>query len=273
MLDGMASSRRTDVSSGRWVRDGLRPEWLEAAHDREEAQALVLGLLLAEDRKLRKSELEFLEQTAGMESAALAVRWADALQGLHSARKIALVDVCIPTLRGLSYEEYVRFAGMAGRLVESDAQVTLFEFMLQHVVRRHLASHFEEPGFPKVKYHRMAELGDEANVLLSAMARVERSPEEARAAWEEAANEWGLADHWQPRLLPPEQCGPARQQRALERFDAAAPIVKKQLLRLCGLVVAEDGVLTSRECELLRATGDAIGCGIPPFVGDLKLEP
>jgi hypothetical protein len=123
-----------------------------------------------------------------------------------------------------------------------------------------------------MKYHRMVELGDEANVLLSAMARLERSPSEAEAAWEVAAKEWGHADHWQPRLLLPEQCGPGQQQRALECFDLAAPIVKKQLLRLCGLVVAEDGVLTSRECELLRATGDAIGCGIPPFVGELKLE-
>jgi len=272
LLDGMASAQRTHVSSGRWLRDGLRPEWLEAAHDRDEAQALVFALLLSQDNELRKEELAFLEKSAGGASAELAVRWADELRGLHSARKIALVDVCIPTLRGLSHEEYVRFAELARRLVESDARVTLFEFMLQHVVRRHLASHFEQLGFPKMKYHRMVELGDEANVLLSAMARLERSPSEAEAAWEVAAKEWGHADHWQPRLLLPEQCGPGQQQRALECFDLAAPIVKKQLLRLCGLVVAEDGVLTSRECELLRATGDAIGCGIPPFVGELKLE-
>lgn len=272
MLERGAGPRRTNLAAGRWVRDGLRPEWLEAAHDREEAQALVFGLLLAEDDRLRRGELDFLETTAGRVAAELAVRWVDELRGLHSARKIALVDVCMPTLRGLSVPEYERFSGMIRWLIVSDAQVTLFEFMLQHVVQRHLAVHFEQRGFPPMRYHRMVELGNEANVLLSAIARLERGEAEAEVAWAMVREEWGLAEQWSPRLLPTGECGPEQLETALERFDEAAPIVKKQLLRLCGLLVAEDGVLTSRESELLRATADAIGCGIPPFVEDLLLD-
>ena len=272
MLDGMASPKRTRVSVGQLVRAELAPHWIDAAHDREAAQALLLGLLLGEDDALRSAELTFLTKVAGEEAAAMAVRWHDELSGLHSARKIALIDLCIPTLRGMSPPEYERFEEMVRWLIVSDGQVTLFEFMLQHVVRRHLASHFDERGFPPMKYHRIVELAEDANVLLSAMARVERTGQQASATWGAVTEEWGIAEGWSPLLLPEEACPPERMEEALERFDAAVPVVKKQLLRLCGLLVAQDGVLTNRECELLRATGDAVGCGIPPFVGELELE-
>ncbi len=55
-------------------------------------------------------------------------------------------------------------------------------------------------------------------------------------------------------------------EEALEKFNAATPLVKQQLLRICGLAVMHDGVIESQEAELLRATADSIGCAVPPFV-------
>ena len=68
------------------------------------------------------------------------------------------------------------------------------------------------------------------------------------------------------KILPPSECGLKNVELALEKFDTATPIVKKQLLRLLGLAVMHDGHIESREAELLRATADAIGCTVPPFV-------
>ena len=53
---------------------------------------------------------------------------------------------------------------------------------------------------------------------------------------------------------------------ALDKFSMSTPLVKKQLLYICGTAVMNDGEVASREAELLRATADAIGCSIPPFV-------
>jgi hypothetical protein len=49
-------------------------------------------------------------------------------------------------------------------------------------------------------------------------------------------------------------------------MDAATPLVKQQILRLCGLVVTDDGHVAEGEMELLRATAEAIGAPIPPLV-------
>ena len=53
---------------------------------------------------------------------------------------------------------------------------------------------------------------------------------------------------------------------ALNRFDQASPLVKRQIVHACAKAVVTDEKITSEEAELLRAVADTIGCPIPPFV-------
>jgi len=61
-------------------------------------------------------------------------------------------------------------------------------------------------------------------------------------------------------------CGIDAINLALVQIADSTPLVKKQVLNVCGKAVMHDGVITSQESEILRATADAIGCSIPPFV-------
>jgi uncharacterized tellurite resistance protein B-like protein len=53
---------------------------------------------------------------------------------------------------------------------------------------------------------------------------------------------------------------------SLVEMDAATPLVKQQILRMCALVVKADGKVEDAELELLRATAEAIGAPIPPMI-------
>ena len=44
--------------------------------------------------------------------------------------------------------------------------------MIQRVIERHLVSHFEQRGFGKIRYRKLSQLYDEANVLVSTMAGI-----------------------------------------------------------------------------------------------------
>jgi hypothetical protein len=68
------------------------------------------------------------------------------------------------------------------------------------------------------------------------------------------------------RELPRSTAGLAEVSDALVEMDAATPLVKQQILRLCGLVVTDDRFVVDQEMELLRATAEAIGAPIPPLV-------
>ena len=51
----------------------------------------------------------------------------------------------------------------------------------------------------------------------------------------------------------------------LDKFEQAAPLVKRQILVACVTAATRDGKLLSREAELLRTIADSIGCPLPPF--------
>ncbi len=259
-IDRLGEPSEVDLQAGQQLHSGLKAEWIRACHDREEAQALVFGLLLAEDDQLRQGEIMFVKKGAGDDAGALALRWNSRLAELHSSQKIALVDLMIPTLRRLSLPEYDRFIEITQWLIASDGQVDLFELMLQRVVQRHLDSHFRRQAFPPIRYRRIDALQHQANVLLTTMAAL-GGEDQMAAGYAAAISDSG----WQMQMASPSQCGLENVEAALEEFNRASPLVKRQLLAMLGRAVMHDGIVASREAELLRATADAIGCSVPPF--------
>lgn len=265
-VEEIGQENRRKALSGRQIREGLIEQWEEAVHDRDEAQALIFGLLLAEDRELRNGEESYLSKTAGEEAAELALGWQDEVAKLHSARKIGLIDLALPALRSMSRLEYERFIGITRWLIASDGKVDLFEFMIQRVVERHLESHFERTGFGRIRYTKVSQLSKEAHLLVSTMAGLGAGNlEEREVACRSASGELGLRESHLAESTSLKELG-----TVLDRFDDASPIVKKELLIACGRAAAADGDLTGREVELLRSIADSIGCSIPPFVDTLE---
>ena len=80
-----------------------------------------------------------------------------------------------------------------------------------------------------------------------------------------AAANHALQEHairWTPELTT---VSLDRIDAALNRFDRAVPMVKKQLLYACAATVFADGDVSNHEAELLRAVADTIGCPVPPY--------
>jgi len=265
-IESMGSVEQRHYESGKQLHGELGDQWAGVVHDRDKAQALVFALLLAEEDVLRGGEVRYLRKNSGESATELALGWQKDLIAMHSTRKIALLDLAMPTLRTLSRSEYQRFLKITRWLIVSDEKVDLFEFMLQRVVERHLVSHFEGKGFGKIRSTHLVQLGKEANLLVSTMARVGgRDLDDQEKAHREATKEWNFpAGNFNPSSTL-DELG-----EVLQRFDQSSPLVKRELLISCGRAAASDGKLTNREAELLRSIADAIGCAIPPFIERLE---
>lgn len=264
--DEVGDSSHQDVGVGKRILDSISQEWIDACHDREYAQALIFGLLLAEDDDLQQGEVSFLNKSAGEYAVEIALRWQSELRDVHSSEKIALVDLCIPTLRRLTIPEYERFIEITRWMIASDGEVDIFEFMLQKVLERHLSAHFLHHGSARVRFTKISKLSDEVNILLSTMAGIGAGDgEELVTAYGSASNSIeGLGERIS--ILPPERCGLAEVDKALDKLEQSSPVIKREVIHACGLAVMSDGVLESKEAEMLRAVADAIGGSLPPFV-------
>jgi Zn-dependent protease with chaperone function len=265
-LQHIGSPRPEQIAFARSLHAALPDSWRHAVHQAPMAQAMVFGLLLARDEVLRGTELLSLADITDPETADLALRFHAEAGDLTSAQKIALVDMMMPTLRGLSEAEYERFRGAIDVVMKSDRRIDLFEYTLSRMMMRHLARSFEGADPTPIRFRSFKELQPDAQVLLGTLARVgSRTEEQAARAFQHGVH--ALQLHGEAaQLLAPSQCTLSAIDQALIRYDAATPTLKRNLMLASAATVMADDEVTDREAELIRAIGDALDCPVPPFV-------
>ena len=265
-IEHIGSPRPEQIAFARSLHAALPDSWRHAIHQPPMAQAMVFGLLLAQDEVLRGSELVELAEQTDPQTADLTLRFHSEAVGLSSAQKIALIDLMMPTLRGLSIEEYHRFRAAVDVLMQSDRYIDLFEYTLSRMLQRHLARFFDGAGPTPVRYRSLKRLLPDARVLLSALARVgSRAEEDAARAFRHGAQVLPLRDQ-HATILPLAEATLQAIDHALLRFDAATPTLKRSLMLAAAATIMADDQVTDRESELIRAIGDGLDCPVPPFV-------
>jgi Zn-dependent protease with chaperone function len=259
-LDTLGDSSRLDPQVGVELKRRLAKGRVVFS-SKLEAKALLYGLLLAQDGDARVEVLDLLRGEVGGEVAAHADLWHRELLGRSAAEKLALVDLSLPWLRRMARDEAQGFIDLTRRLIDADGQVQLFEFMLQKVIERQVAVGLGLRGVAKIRHRALGDLARETAVLAGAFGALSADP----AAWEVARVDFRGHTGLELQRLGGESCGMADVAAALHEFEAATPLVKVQVLRLCGLVAVHDGVLGDGEVELLRACAEAIGAPLPPL--------
>ncbi len=237
-----------------------------AAREPLDAAALIYAMLLSTEQALRAKQLTEIARRIGPElSETTAALWPEVGPAALRAR-LPLANLALPALRHLRPGAFQQFSQTLQWLIESDTQIDIFEFVLQKIVRRHLAPQLGENHSRSIKYRTLAPLVRDCDVVLSALAYASSS----NAAEIEKAFQTGAlqlqakADGRQ--LLPREECGLKQLDNALDRLALATPHIKKIVVEACLQVVGADGLIQERQAELLRAIADTLDCPIPVFV-------
>ena len=267
-LESMGSVHPEQIEFGRQMLAHLPDQWIKLCRHEPGAQAIVFALLLSQDDALKNAELSQLRQSTDERTFQISVSLQKDIARIHSAVKLGLLDLCIPTLRRLSPTEYERFHQITTDLIECDRQVNLFEFTLQKIVSRHLDTYFHQLPLPQIRYRKIDKLLHETAVLISTLAALGNSAdhEAIQEAFRTGAAHIEEITHTSVPFLSEDQCGLDQIGNSLDRFAQATPTVKKQLIVACSLCLMTDHAMTSHEAELVRAIADTIGCAIPPFV-------
>ena len=248
------------------LRNSFSEKVQSAAHEPLDATALIYTMLLSPDEALRTKQLtELARRAAPGGGEATAALWPE-VGPITSRARLPLVNLALPALRQLRPDEFEQFRQTLQWLIESDDQIEIFEFVLQKIIRRHLASQSGETRPASIQYDTHKPLMRDCSVVLSALANVSsRSAGEVEKAFRTGAPHLGAKPDGL-QLLSRAECGLKPRAAALDRLALAAPQIKKNLIEACVQVVGADGLIQEREAELLRAIADTLDCPIPPFV-------
>ncbi|MHC4470570.1 MAG: M48 family metallopeptidase [Planctomycetota bacterium] len=243
----------------------LSRELLDAAREPYGARAVIYALILNREEEPRRAQWERLEAEADPFVTREARRLAPLAEALAPETRLPLVDVAVAGLRELSPDQYAAFKGNVEHLIQADAKVELFEWILRKILLRHL-----EPLFTRVKrkpaqYYSLRPLAEPCGVLLSSLAHAgAKDAAAARKAFELGAST--LPPEVEPGFFPPEACPLAALDAAIDRLDEASPKEKRTLLTALATTIAADREVTAAEAELFRAIADALGIPVPPLL-------
>lgn len=179
-------------------------------------------------------------------------KWQSIFQEVSTKEKIAWMELTFPWLREMQLLDYRSYCADMQTLIEADGQVSLFEWMLYHAIRRHLEGYFEYRKPKPILWHELAQVEEPLAELLASYGQLTPVSFEMTQVYQEY-------QRLTQRALPMREPNFAGLNAELQILEQGSPVVKSQILRLCRLAVNADGVIHEEEWQLLRATADALG--------------
>ena len=266
-LASVGTATPAHLDRARQLLAAIPPPLAAAARNPAEALSVVFALLLATDPAVRARQLDTVRTRHGAPFAEAFTAFAPQAGGLAHELRLPLLNLALPALRSLPASETVGAVETAKLLIAADGEVTLFEFMIEKALDRHVATPASGARRGIVNYHSFGGLTSEIALLLSALARVgsDSADETARAFAAASARIPVLQGKLQ--LLPAAACTLEAIGTALDKLVQSSPAIRKVLLLAGTEAIAADATIEPDEADLLRAVADSLDCPIPPLLG------
>ena len=256
---------REHLLAARRLLDSLPEEIRKTASDPFGARAVIYGLLLDKDAAVRRLQMEHLRTAADLAVFETTENILPQMLALEEAARLPLMDLAMPSLRSLSLQQFRRFEENITILVTVDRRVSLFEFILQHIIVRRLEKNFVRPHQSVTEISSISDAAPEISCILSILANIGHENEEAENAFSRAAA--SLEQHTsRVRYMSRTECRSIRLTEVLDRLSHLGPRLKKSLISSAFECLLYDRQITMKEAEYFRLLVYALDCPLPPWV-------
>lgn len=240
----------------------LPPRIVMDVHDPQRARAVVYALLAV---SLNEPGLQLprLLQDEDDEIIALAVSHVSGLSSGNRDARLPLIEMTIPAISEVNGGRAAILLRNCRALIEADKRLTVFEFAVLSQLERALGGR----EVRQASFHRPgpAEIRSDCEVVFSLLAHAGHGDAEGarsafRGAWKRINLERG-GDLLERSLLTMRVFD-----EALSRLNTLKFAFKARLIEAAVAAIADDGMVTLTEAELLRAFGARLDCPIPPIL-------
>lgn len=248
--------------------DSLPAPVLQAANEPYGARALVYCLLLDNDEAIRDKQWQRLSEYADSVVFGLAQQL-NAIFVMEANYRLPLLELCLPSLKQLSKDQFQSFKANVVALMQADNHVELYEWALYRVLL-----HYLDPPARKLSelgsIRSIKRVGKACGLLLSAIAEAGQDdapegPQAAQQSFLAATQALGLQ---RLQFVNRNEYSLDDLSRALQVLNRLQPLQKPRLLKALCACVTHDGVIKPVEVELVRAVAVTLDCPMPPLLLD-----
>ncbi len=236
---------------------------LAAAHSPSSARALVYLMVIDVDAGIRRSQLDFLEQSADEGIADELHSLLVDFGSISGQFRLPLLSIGLHSLRQLSLRQYEKFSSNLMQLVKLDNRVSLFEWALLKIVSNTLDPVFQKKSPRSLGRKELKDCLPELECLLSLLAYSDRDSE--LKPHQAFARAQGRLEPFKLGLWDKNRLDFAAIDQALDKLVGLKPLQKPAVLKACVACILADETAAPIEVELLRAVGVTLDCPIPPL--------
>ena len=244
------------------LRAAIPPAIELALQQPERAQALLLGLLLDREERLRAQQLHAVRELLGAGAAEEVQVESALLIGLHPALRLPVLLLALGTVRHLGRVGQQRLVDAADALIHADGELELFEYVTGLLLTRQIEDSIDPRARARQRLIKLSEAGDAAADLLAVLAWYGHDSEaDARRAYLSALH---AALPQLARPYTPPQDWQHRLDQALPTLNRVDPPGKRLLIEALVVAITHDQRVSLEEAELLRAVCAYLRCPLPP---------
>lgn len=231
------------------------------------AVATAYLLLLDEDRQVRRTQAELIQDQAPSSIAREAQKLWPVLRDMDDELRLPLMDLLIPVLRQMTDEQFEQFRRVASALIETDSGTGFRAFIMERVVLHHLEIAFGTDPRRSTQFTSFSGVTRDLEHVLSALAF---------AASDDIAiveSSFAAGRNQLPRIVadklelrPRDRWSFDHIATSLERLSLSTPNIKRAVIDACAHCVMVDERLVTSEIEMLRAICEILDVPLPPLI-------
>lgn len=176
--------------------------------------------------------------------------------------RIELFDLCMPSLRRLTKQDYKVFSKALLSIVKMDQEITLSEWVFVEMVKTHLHAYFY-PQKTKAEIHKEFDVIEDVRIILSAVAYAGQDASAAQLAFDKGFSIFGQPE---TSMMDQGRLSLSEIATSFRTMQKTHPKIKSKMIEAMRLIVLSDEKVTWEEFELYRAFSDGLGNPIAPLL-------
>ena len=238
----------------------------DAAHSHELAYLLAIALVLDTTGKATDRQLGIVNERLGAERTRLVREYYEEIRNAGIQYRLPLMEIAYPALKRRPAPELHYLVDLAGRLIEIDGEVDLYEYCYYRILVSNIAQSIDPSRRRRTQKASREPVRKAAIEVLRIVAKHgnedRRKQERAFQAGLALFGKWGgrfefAADHgYSVSVLD----------QSLELLLALNGDGKKMLLEALTAAVMSDRRISAAEAELIRAICASLACPLPPIL-------
>ena len=272
VADAAGNPDAENVDYARWLRQSIPATLYDAAHSAELAYLLVIALIIDRGNKHRDRQLRLVEEQLGAERARIVTRLHGEVTSMDAEHRLPLLEITFPAVKLRPPAQLEYLVELAGRLIDVDGQVDLYEYCFYRVLRISLGQAANPAAYPGPRREARRELRQAVIDLLTVVAdyghRDAASSERAFEAGKAYLGKWAEAHRYQSK----ERYTLRALERSLDLLTALNGKARRLVLKAVTAVAVHDNRVTTAETELIRTVCASLDVPLPPLIAGRRDE-